>query len=161
MANETNRAAAATDTVPTRYWHTLEDGRVMCDVCPRACKLREGQRGLCFVRANQGGEVVLTTYGRSSGYCVDPIEKKPLNHYLPGSPVLSFVTWPVNSARTGISASPARSTPWQMVPHRNSSPGLRRSWGAAVLPSHITTRLSSWSMPLILPSPAGNLESGQ
>jgi len=70
----------------------------MCDVCPRACKLREGQRGLCFVRANQGGEVVLTTYGRSSGYCVDPIEKKPLNHYLPGSPVLSFGTAGCNLA---------------------------------------------------------------
>jgi pyruvate formate lyase activating enzyme len=79
-------------TVPTSYWHRLEDGRVQCDVCPRACKLREGQRGLCFVRACEGGEVVLTTYGRSSGFCVDPIEKKPLNHFLPGSAVLSFGT---------------------------------------------------------------------
>jgi pyruvate formate lyase activating enzyme len=79
-------------TVSTRYWHRLEDGRVQCDVCPRACKLREGQRGLCFVRACEGGEVVLTSYGRSSGFCVDPIEKKPLNHFLPGSSVLSFGT---------------------------------------------------------------------
>ena len=79
-------------TVATRYWHRLEDGRVQCDVCPRACKLREGQRGLCFVRACESGEVVLTTYGRSSGFCVDPIEKKPLNHFLPGTPVLSFGT---------------------------------------------------------------------
>jgi pyruvate formate lyase activating enzyme len=79
-------------TVPTRYWHRLEDARVQCDVCPRACKLREGQRGLCFVRACEGGEVVLTTYGRSSGFCVDPIEKKPLNHFLPGTSVLSFGT---------------------------------------------------------------------
>jgi pyruvate formate lyase activating enzyme len=79
-------------TVPTRYWHRLADGRIQCDVCPRACKLREGQRGLCFVRACAGGEVVLTTYGRSSGFCVDPIEKKPLNHFLPGSSVLSFGT---------------------------------------------------------------------
>ena len=70
----------------------LDDGRVQCDVCPRACKLRDGQRGLCFVRACEGGEVVLTTYGRSSGFCVDPIEKKPLNHFLPGSAVLSFGT---------------------------------------------------------------------
>jgi pyruvate formate lyase activating enzyme len=61
-------------------------------VCPRACRLAEGQRGLCFVRARQEGAVVLTTFGRSSGYCVDPIEKKPLNHFLPGSPVLSFGT---------------------------------------------------------------------
>jgi pyruvate formate lyase activating enzyme len=79
-------------TVATRYWHRLDDGRIQCDVCPRACKLREGQRGLCFVRACEGGEVVLTTYGRSSGFCVDPIEKKPLNHFLPGSAVLSFGT---------------------------------------------------------------------
>src|SRR5574339_69803 len=79
-------------TVPTKYWHTLEDGRVQCDVCPRACKLREGQRGVCFVRAREGDEVVLTTYGRSSGFCVDPIEKKPLNHFQPGTPVLSFGT---------------------------------------------------------------------
>jgi pyruvate formate lyase activating enzyme len=79
-------------TVATHYWHELPDGRVQCDVCPRACKLREGQRGLCFVRACEGGEVVLTTYGRSSGFCVDPIEKKPLNHFLPGSSVLSFGT---------------------------------------------------------------------
>ncbi len=79
-------------TVATKYWHRLEDGRVQCDVCPRACKLREDQRGLCFVRACEDGAVVLTTYGRSSGFCVDPIEKKPLNHFLPGSSVLSFGT---------------------------------------------------------------------
>jgi len=85
-------------TVPTQYWHRLEDGRVQCDLCPRYCKLKEGQRGLCFVRGNQGGEVVLTTYGRSSGYCVDPIEKKPLNHFLPGTPILSFGTAGCNLA---------------------------------------------------------------
>ena len=75
-------------TVATRYWHPTGDGRVQCDVCPRACRLREGQRGFCFVRMRQDDAVVLTTYGRSSGYCIDPIEKKPLNHVLPGSPVL-------------------------------------------------------------------------
>ena len=78
--------------IPTQYWHDLPDGRIQCDVCPRLCKLHNGQRGLCFVRANHNGAVVLTTYGRSSGYCVDPIEKKPLNHYLPGTPILSFGT---------------------------------------------------------------------
>jgi pyruvate formate lyase activating enzyme len=77
---------------PTVFWHRLEDGRVQCDVCPRACRLHDGQRGFCFVRAAEGGEVVLTTYGRSSGFCVDPIEKKPLNHFLPGTPILSFGT---------------------------------------------------------------------
>jgi pyruvate formate lyase activating enzyme len=77
---------------PTTYWHRLADGRAQCDVCPRGCRLREGQRGFCFVRACEGGEIVLTTYGRSSGFCVDPIEKKPLNHFLPGTPVFSFGT---------------------------------------------------------------------
>jgi pyruvate formate lyase activating enzyme len=76
----------------TLYWHTLDDGRVQCDVCPRACRLHEGQRGLCFVRARENDAIVSTTYGRSSGYCIDPIEKKPLNHFLPGTPVLSFGT---------------------------------------------------------------------
>ncbi len=85
-------------TVPTRYWHRLDDGRVQCDVCPRFCKLRDGQRGLCFVRAAEGGEIVLTTWGRSSGFCIDPIEKKPLNHYLPGTPILSFGTAGCNLA---------------------------------------------------------------
>ena len=78
--------------VPTKYWHRLDDGKIQCDVCPRLCKLQEGQRGLCFVRACENGQIVLTTYGRSSGFCVDPIEKKPLNHYLPGTPILSFGT---------------------------------------------------------------------
>jgi pyruvate formate lyase activating enzyme len=92
------QAETLSDTVPTRYWHKLEDGRIQCDLCPRYCKLHEGQRGLCFVRANLGGQIVLTTYGRSSGYCVDPIEKKPLNHYLPGTPILSFGTAGCNLA---------------------------------------------------------------
>ena len=78
--------------VPTSYWQQLDDGRVQCDLCPRLCKLHEGQRDFCFVRARQQDQIVLTTYGRSSGFCVDPIEKKPLNHFLPGTPVLSFGT---------------------------------------------------------------------
>ena len=85
-------------TVPTRHWHRLEDGRLQCDACPRACKLREGQRGVCFVRGRTADQVVLTTYGRSSGFCVDPIEKKPLNHFLPGTSVLSFGTAGCNLA---------------------------------------------------------------
>ena len=87
---------AATEPIvggkPGRYWHLLKDGRIQCDVCPRYCKLHEEQRGLCFVRARHNDEIVLTTYGRSSGFCIDPIEKKPLNHFLPGTPVLSFGT---------------------------------------------------------------------
>ncbi len=85
-------------TVPTTHWHRLDDGRVQCDLCPRECRLHEGQRGLCFVRARRDDAVVLTSYGRSSGFCVDPIEKKPLNHFLPGSAVLSFGTAGCNLA---------------------------------------------------------------
>ncbi|MDO8388891.1 MAG: AmmeMemoRadiSam system radical SAM enzyme [Actinomycetota bacterium] len=77
---------------PTDWWTRLDDGRVRCDVCPRACSLHEGQHGMCFVRARQDDRIVLTTYGRSSGFCVDPIEKKPLHHFLPGTAVLSFGT---------------------------------------------------------------------
>jgi len=77
---------------PARWWHPLEDGRIQCDLCPRDCRLAEGQRGFCFVRQRVGGRMVLTTYGRSSGFCVDQIEKKPLNHFFPGSSVLSFGT---------------------------------------------------------------------
>src|SRR5438874_9525663 len=77
---------------PGRWWMVLPDGRIECRLCPRFCKLNEGQRGFCFVRQRVDDRIVLTTYGRSSGFCVDPIEKKPLNHFLPGTPVLSFGT---------------------------------------------------------------------
>ena len=128
-------SAVASDGIPTsqpsasdpavgRWQHALPDGRVQCDLCPRACRLREGQRGFCFVRANHGGRIVLDTYGRSSGFAIDPVEKKPLNHFLPGSRVLSFGTAGCNSAcrfcqnwdisrardwdRVGVEASPER-----------------------------------------------------
>ena len=83
---------------PARYWHLLADGRMQCDLCPRDCRLHEGQRGACFVRMRRGEQMVLTTYGRSSGFCIDPIEKKPLNQFYPGSSVLSFGTAGCNLA---------------------------------------------------------------
>ena len=83
---------------PAHWWHALPDGRIQCDLCPRDCKLHEGQRGMCFVRKMEGGTMVLTTYGRSSGFCVDPIEKKPLHHFYPGSSVFSFGTAGCNLA---------------------------------------------------------------
>lgn len=95
---EDNRKPRPSSVVSTRYWHKLEDERLQCDLCPRYCKLRDGQRGLCFVRGRQDDEIVLTTYGRSSGFCIDPVEKKPLNHFLPGTPVLSFGTAGCNLA---------------------------------------------------------------
>ncbi|HEX6945267.1 MAG TPA: AmmeMemoRadiSam system radical SAM enzyme [Casimicrobiaceae bacterium] len=83
---------------PGRWWQMLPDGRMQCDLCPRECRLHDGQRGLCFVRRREGDAMLLTTYGRSSGFCIDPIEKKPLNHFLPGSAVLSFGTAGCNLA---------------------------------------------------------------
>jgi AmmeMemoRadiSam system radical SAM enzyme/AmmeMemoRadiSam system protein B/AmmeMemoRadiSam system protein A len=77
---------------PGGWWRELPDGRLLCELCPRACRLHEGDRGFCFVRQNIGGQIVLTTYGRSTGFCIDPIEKKPLNHFYPGTSVLSFGT---------------------------------------------------------------------
>ena len=83
---------------PARWWHPLDDGRIQCDLCPRDCRLHEGQRGMCFVRQRVGDAMLLTTYGRSSGFCIDPIEKKPLNHFFPGSSVFSFGTAGCNLA---------------------------------------------------------------
>ncbi|MCG8338016.1 MAG: AmmeMemoRadiSam system radical SAM enzyme [Proteobacteria bacterium] len=80
------------DSFRADYWHLGSDGRIECEVCPRACRLKDGQRGLCFVRQRIGSQMILTTYGRSSGFCIDPVEKKPLNHFYPGSPILSFGT---------------------------------------------------------------------
>jgi pyruvate formate lyase activating enzyme len=83
---------------PGRWWHKLEDGRIQCDLCPRDCRLHEGQRGACFVRMREQDRMVLTTYGRSSGFCIDPVEKKPLNHFYPGTSILSFGTAGCNLA---------------------------------------------------------------
>jgi pyruvate formate lyase activating enzyme len=83
---------------PGRYWHTLDDGRIQCDLCPRDCRLHDGQRGACFVRQRKGAAMVLTTYGRSSGFCIDPVEKKPLNQFFPGSSAFSFGTAGCNLA---------------------------------------------------------------
>ncbi len=116
---------APPEYLPTRYWHALEDGRVQCDLCPRACKLREGQRGLCYVRARHGAGVVLTSYGRSSGFCIDPIEKKPLHHFLPGTPVLSFGT-------AGCNLACKFCQNWSISKSREMD-----SLGAAAMPEHL------------------------
>jgi pyruvate formate lyase activating enzyme len=83
---------------PARFWTPEPDGRLKCTLCPRFCSLRDGQRGMCFVRLRDRDRMVLDTYGRSTGFCIDPIEKKPLNHFLPGTPVLSFGTAGCNLA---------------------------------------------------------------
>jgi len=85
-------------SISVSYWHFIDDGRIQCDLCPRQCRLHEGQDGLCFVRGRRGDGMVLNTYNRSSGFCIDPIEKKPLNHFYPGTSVLSFGTAGCNLA---------------------------------------------------------------
>lgn len=77
---------------PGRWSTPLPDGRIQCDLCPRRCRLRPGQRGYCFIRRGTDGGIELTTWGRSSGFAVDPIEKKPLFHFHPGTAVFSFGT---------------------------------------------------------------------
>ncbi|MBI5070863.1 MAG: AmmeMemoRadiSam system radical SAM enzyme [Deltaproteobacteria bacterium] len=102
-----------------RFHEALPDGRVRCTLCPRDCRLAPGQAGFCAVRENQGGQIVLLAYGRSTGFAADPIEKKPLNHFLPGSATLSFGTagcnlgcrfcqnWDISKARLSQRASVA------------------------------------------------------
>ena len=83
----------STGNVAGGWWHTTEEeGRIVCDLCPRECSMKPGDRGFCFVRQNVNGQMQLTTYGKSTGFCIDPIEKKPLNHFYPGTAVLSFGT---------------------------------------------------------------------
>ena len=145
--------------VPARYWTRLESGKLRCDVCPRFCKLRDGQRGLCFVRARQGDSLVLTTYGRSSGFCVDPIEKKPLNHFLarysgavlrnrrlqPG--LRSFCqNWDISKSREIDTLAPEAPRPEAASPAAQRGPQSCRS---VALPT--TIRSSFWSTPSTWP----------
>ncbi|HEX7625264.1 MAG TPA: AmmeMemoRadiSam system radical SAM enzyme [Anaeromyxobacteraceae bacterium] len=95
-----------------RYYE-LEDQRLRCTLCPRACLLSPGQAGFCYVRKNVAGELVSLAYGRTTGFALDPIEKKPLYHFYPGSQVLSFGTagcnlgcrfcqnWQISKSRLG------------------------------------------------------------
>ena len=93
MSHRRREAPAAGGVRAGGWWHEADDGkRLVCDLCPRGCVLRPGDRGFCFVRENRDGQIVSTTYGRSTGFCIDPIEKKPLNQFYPGTAVLSFGT---------------------------------------------------------------------
>ena len=142
------------------WWHESDDGtRLICDLCPRGCTLRPGDRGFCFVRENRDGQVVSTTYGRSTGFCIDPIEKKPLNQFYPGTAVLSFGTagcnlgctfcqnWTMSRVarrRGGLRTGPAAG-------HRRGRPG---STAAAAWPSPTTIRSSGPNTPSTRPGPA-------
>jgi len=109
------------DTVKTHYWHKLEDGRIQCDLCPRFCKLHKDQRGLCFVRQNLDDQIVMTSYGRSSGFAIDPSKRNLWTIFLPGTPVFSFGTAGCNLAcnfcQNWISANRGKWIPW-WVRHR-------------------------------------------
>ena len=80
------------DLHPARYWEPAADGRLLCTLCPRFCRLADGQAGFCYIRKNEGGAMYSLGYGRTTGFAVDPVEKKPLNHFLPGTQILSFGT---------------------------------------------------------------------
>lgn len=75
-----------------RWWDREADGRVACGLCPHGCRLKEGQTGICGVRAHVGGRLASMSYAHPTGFAIDPIEKKPLFHFMPGSPILSFGT---------------------------------------------------------------------
>jgi pyruvate formate lyase activating enzyme len=80
------------EKVLAKWWEPTDDDRILCTLCPRYCKIGESQPGFCFIRQNHGGKLYSIGYGRPTGFAIDPIEKKPLNHFLPGSTILSFGT---------------------------------------------------------------------
>jgi pyruvate formate lyase activating enzyme len=84
--------------VKARYWTPAADGAAQCELCPVRCRIAEGARGRCFGRANRGGTLMAETWGRPVAMAVDPIEKKPLNHFLPGTSILSLGTLGCNLA---------------------------------------------------------------
>ncbi len=75
-----------------QWWEPAENEKILCTLCPRYCTIGNGQVGFCFIRQNINGKLYSLGYGRPTGFAIDPIEKKPLNHFLPGSQILSFGT---------------------------------------------------------------------
>ncbi|MEA2627425.1 MAG: pyruvate formate lyase activating enzyme [Candidatus Binatota bacterium] len=131
---------------PARWWRPLENDKLLCYLCPRLCEVPEGKAGFCYIRKNVGGQLVSLGYGRSTGFAVDPIEKKPLNHFLPGSSVLSFGTagcnlgckfcqnWDISKARLDTRRSEA-GTPEQVVELalRTGSAGIAYTYNDPVI----------------------------
>ncbi len=78
--------------VEAKWWEPVENEKILCTLCPRYCKIGDGQPGFCYIRQNHNGKLYTLGYARPSGFAIDPIEKKPLNHFLPGTKVLSFGT---------------------------------------------------------------------
>ncbi len=82
--------------VEAMFWEELENGKVRCLLCPHHCVIEAGKTGICRVRKNIGGKLYTLVYGKASAIAVDPIEKKPLYHFRPGSYALSLSTWGCN-----------------------------------------------------------------
>ena len=80
------------ELTPAKWWEPAEKNKLLCTLCPRYCKIGDGQPGFCFIRQNHGGKLYTIGYGRPTGFAIDPIEKKPLNHFYPGTSILSFGT---------------------------------------------------------------------
>ncbi len=111
-------------TVEAAWWSSLRDGAVRCELCPLGCRLNQGREGPCGSRANVGGRMAATQYGRLVSAAVDPIEKKPLYHFHPGAAILSVAAqgcnlhcrfcqnWTISQGRDA-SSSPV--TPAQLV----------------------------------------------
>src|SRR5512138_405508 len=130
-----------------RYWEPAGDGKVLCTLCPRDCRIGEGQNGFCFIRRNRGGRLVTAGWGRTTGFAVDPIEKKPLDHFLPGSPVLSFGTagcnlgcrfcqnWDISKARSDEARSEDEWAPSRVVDLavRMRAPGIAFTYNDPII----------------------------
>jgi pyruvate formate lyase activating enzyme len=130
-----------------RYWSPEPGGRVLCTLCPRACRIGEGQHGFCWIRENRAGRLVTTGWGTTTGFAVDPIEKKPLSHFRPGSSVLSFGTagcnlgcrfcqnWDISKARTDETASEDAWTPARVVDLalRMRAPGIAFTYNDPII----------------------------
>lgn len=80
------------DLVEAKWWEETDSGKILCTLCPRYCKIGEGQPGFCYIRQNHNGKLYTLGYAKPTGFAIDPIEKKPLNHFLPGTTILSFGT---------------------------------------------------------------------
>ena len=130
--------ADADGAKPGGWWHQSEKDpeRIVCDVCPRNCAMKPGDRGFCFVRENRDGQVVSTTYGRSTGFCIDPIEKKPLSHFYPGTPILSFGT-------AGCNLGCLFCQNWTSSRSRNVDAGCEVADPAIVVPQAILAGLAN------------------
>ncbi|WP_245703006.1 AmmeMemoRadiSam system radical SAM enzyme [Raineyella antarctica] len=140
--------AAAGTAERARWWHHVGDGRLQCDVCPHQCQLADGEAGKCFVRVRQGERIVLTTYGLASGFCLDPIEKKPLYHFHPGTAVLSLGT-----AGCNLSCRPCRTWDEAVAKrvHRMAEEASPRAIAAAAHQWQATSVAFTYNDPAIYP----------